>query len=407
MLHPEPWGDRERPVCPLMLSPSTLLTVLAALVIVAVVLAIALFFIKLVHRRRIRAIGVRRAHYIGALGELVARNALPMSSLTGWGDDPVFLEVLFDFLTIVTGDERATLDRLIERLDLPAKLAEDVRGSRRLRKRLQALGYLVEIADEDVEDLFLGCLDDDVVEVRLHAARGLARVGNPESVGKILDRMEHEEPWVADRLADVLVGYGPAAVPALSQYLLLSQFDPRRDAELLRDITRVLGLIGDLSAEPALLSMVEADERLLRIGAASALGTAGTPASVPALLQALEDPDWRVRARAADSLGVFSDPRAIEPLGIALRDRAWWVRQDAAKALANHLGGEARLIEALGDADPYARDAALHQLGLKGTVRDAYRRIEAGTGTELDQRILRAALESGAPNSAELSELAG
>jgi HEAT repeat protein len=380
---------------------------LAVLAIVAAALAIALFFIKLIHRRRIRAIGVRRAHYIGALGELVARNALPMSSLTGWGDDPVFLEVLFDFLAIVTGDERATLERLIERLDLRVKLAEDVRHSRRLRSRLQALSYLVDVADESLADLFLGCLDDDVVEVRLHAARGLARIGNPDSVGAILDRMEHEEHWVADRLADVLVGYGRAAVPALSQYLLLSQFDERRDPELLRDIIRVLGLIGDLGAEPALLTMLEADERLLRIGAASALGTAGTPASVPALLEALEDPAWQVRARAADSLGVFSDPRAIEPLGDALRDQAWWVRQDAAKALANHLGGEARLIEALGDADPYARDAALHQLGLKGTVRDAYRRIEAGAGTELDRRILRAALESESPNTAESSELAG
>jgi len=380
---------------------------LAVLAIVAVVLAIVLFFIKLVHRHRIRAVGVRRAHYIGALGELVARNALPMSSLSGWAEDPVFLEVLFDFLTIVTGDERATLDRLIERLDLRSRLAEDVRDSGRLRRRLQALGYLVEIADDSLEELFLGCLNDDVVELRLHAARGLAQVGNPDSVGPILDRMEHEEHWVADRLADVLVGYGPAAVPALSQYLLLSQFDERRDAELLRDVIRVLGLIGDLSAEPALLTMLEAEERLLRIGAASALGSAGTPTSVPALLQALEDPEWQVRARAADSLGGFSDPRAIEPLGNALRDPAWWVRQDAAKALANHLRGEARLIEALGDADPYARDAALHQLGLKGTVRDAFHRIEAGTGNELDRRILRAALESESSNSDESSELAG
>ncbi len=384
-----------------MLSPSTLVMAMIVLAIVAVVLAIILFTVKLVHRRRIRAIGVRRAHYIGALGELVARNSLPMSSLTGWGDDPVFLEVLFDFLTIVTGDERATLERLIERLDLRAQLAEDLRGSRRLRKRLEALGYLVEIADESLEDLFLGCLDDDVVEVRLHAARGLARIGNPESVGTILDRMEHEEHWVADRLADVLVGYGPGAVPALSQYLLLSQFDERRDAELLRDIIRVLDLIGDLGAEPALVAMLEVDEQLLRIGAASALGAAGTPASVPALLRALEDPDWRVRARAADSLGVFSDPRAIEPLGVALRDPAWWVRQDSAKALANHLGGEARLIEALRDDDPYARDAALHQLGLRGTVRDAYRRIEAGSGTELDRRILNAVLEPGPPETSE------
>jgi HEAT repeat protein len=386
-----------------MLSPSNLVIVLLVLAVVSLLLAILLFFIKLMHRRRIRAVGVRRAHYIGALGELVARNALPMSSLAGWGDDPVFLEVLFDFLTIVTGDERATIERLIERLDLRTQLAADLRTSRRLRRRLQALSYMVEVADESLEDLFAECLDDGVVEVRLHAARGLARIGNPESVGLILDRMEAEELWVADRLADVLTGFGPAAVPALSQYLVLSQFDENRDAELLRDVIRVLDLIGDLSAEPALLTMLDADERLLRIGAASALGAAGTPACVPALIRALADSEWQVRARAAVSLGVFSDPRAIAPLGAALRDPAWWVRQDSAKALANHLGGEARLIEALSDDDPYARDAALHQLGLKGTVRDAYRRIEAGAGTELDRRILGAALTAKLTEQAELA----
>jgi HEAT repeat protein len=133
------------------------------------------------------------------------------------------------------------------------------------------------------------------------------------------------------------------------------------------------------------------------VGAASALGRAGTPVAVPALIAALNDDDWRVRARAADSLGAFSDPRAVEPLGAALRDQAWWVRQDSAKALANHLGGDRRLIEALWDDDPYARDAALHQIGLKGTVREAYHRIESGAGTELDRRIVAAALspESG------------
>lgn len=388
-----------------MMAPSNLVTALVVLAIVAVVLAVLLFVVKLVHRHRIRSVGVRRAHYIGALGELVARNALPVSSLDGWREDPVFLEVLFDFLTIVTGDERETLERLIDRLDLRAMLTDEVANSRRLRTRLRSLGYLVEIADESTEGTFMEGLSDDVVEVRLHAARGLARIGNPGAIDAILDRMEGEEHWVADRLADVLVGFGPAAVPALSQYLLLSQFDARRDPELLRDVIRVLDLIGDLGAEPALLTMLEADEPLLRVGAASALGSAGTPAAVPALIDALEDDDWPVRARAADSLGVFSDPRAIEPLGLALRDPAWWVRQNSAKALADHMGGDRRLIAALWDEDPYARDAALHQIGLKGTVRDAYHRIESGSGTELDRRIVAAALDAGPADTA--TEAAG
>jgi HEAT repeat protein len=269
-------------------------------------------------------------------------------------------------------------------------LAEDFRHARRRNAKLRTLTYLVEIADQSVEPIFITCLADPVTEEKLHAARGLAQIGDPETVGLILDQMEGQETWVAARLADEMVEFGMAAVPALVNYLLLSEHDPNRDPELLRQVIRVIGLIGDLRAEPALISMLESPEPLVRMGAASALSQAGTPRAVPALIRTLEDPDWRVRARAADALGTFSDGRALEPLGRALRDQAWWVRQDAARALAAHLGGEQRLIEALSDHDPFARDAALSQLGIKGKVTEAQQRLETGASSGKDQLIIAA-----------------
>ncbi len=371
-------------------NPEPLLVALLAAALISVVLSVLLFVIKYAHRRRLRAAGVRRALYIGALGEMAARNSVPTAEIQGWRDDPIFLEVLFDFLAIVTGDERETLEELIDQLELRDRLSRELRGTRRRNTKLRTLSYLAEIADESLQPIFVECLADPVTEEKLHAARGLAQIGDPETVSLILDQMESEETWVAARLADEIIEFGAVAAPALVKYLLLSEHDPNRDPELLRQVIRVIGLIGDLRAEPALISMLESPEPLVRVGAASALSRAGTPESVPGLISALADPDWRVRARAADALGTFSDGRALEPLGRALRDEAWWVRQDAAKALATHLGGERRLIEALSDDDPFARDAALSQLGIRGTVSEAQQRFEVGTATGQDRMILAA-----------------
>jgi HEAT repeat protein len=310
----------------------------------------------------------------------------------------VFFEVLVDFLDIVTGDERLTLEKLVTKLDLRSKLANGLERARLPSERLRALSNLVELADLSLLGLFTLHLTDSVAEIRFQAARGLARIGDSGSVAAILDLMESEDSWVAARLGDVLVEFGVPAVPSLVRYMLLSDHDTRRDPNMLRQVVRSAGLIGDLNAEQALIVMLESPEPLIRAGAASALSTAGTSGSVPALIRALNDSDWIVRARAADALGSFPDDRAVEPLGKALQDEQWWVRQDAAKALATHPAGERRLHRALSEGDPFARDAALSQLGLAARESDTQMRQSAGAtaaNTNTSDDSLAVAVDSG------------
>ncbi len=380
------------------MNPAVLLDVLIVLATTTVILSMTLFSIKILHRNRVRAAGVRRAHYIGAIGEIVARDSVPFHEIAGWQDDPVFFEVLVDFLDIVTGDARLTLEKLVTKLDLRSKLANDLERARLPSERLRALSNLVELADLSLLGLFTLQLADSVAEVRFQAARGLARIGDPGSVAAILDLMESEDSWVAARLGDVLVEFGVPAVPSLARYMLLSDHDTRRDPNMLRQVVRSAGLIGDFGAEQALITMLHSPEPLIRAGAASALSGAGTSASVPALIRALEDSDWVVRARAADALGTFPDERAVEPLGKALQDEAWWVRQDAAKALASHPAGERRLVEALSEGDPFARDAALSQLGPSARDNDTQRWQSAdATPPPTSHEALAIALDSGVP----------
>ena len=379
------------------MNPDVLLDVLFVTATMTVILSVALFTVKILHRNHIRAKGVRRAHYIGALGEIVAHNSIPVHEIPGWQDDPVFFDALVDFLDIVTGDERNTLEQLVGKLDLRSKLANELEGTWLPDKRLRALSNLVEIADPSLLDLFTVHLADSVAEVRFQAARGLARIGDPESVAAVLDLMESEDSWVAARIGDVLVEFGEPAVPSLARYMLLSDHDARRDPNMLRVVIRSAGLIGDLGAEQALIAMLDSPEPLIRAGAASALSRAGTPASVPALILALDDSEWVVRARAADALGTLSDERAVEPLGKALQDEAWWVRQDAAKALASHPVGERRLIEALSVGDPFARDAALSQLGFGASEDGGQGQWSAGTAaanTHTGRQTSDSAMES-------------
>lgn len=380
------------------MNPAVLLDVLIVVATTTVILSVSLFSVKILHRNHIRAEGVRRAHYIGAIGEIVAHNSVPVSEIAGWQDDPVFFEVLVDFLDIVTGDERLTLERLVTKLDLRSKLANDLERARLPSERLRALSNLVELADLSLLGLFTLHLTDSVAEVRFQAARGLARIGDPGSVEAILDLMESEDSWVAARIGDVLVEFGVPAVPSLVRYMLLSDHDTRRDPNMLRQVVRSAGLIGDLGAEQALIVMLESPEPLIRAGAASALSGAGTSASVPALIRALGDSEWVVRARAADALGNFPDERAVEPLGKALQDETWWVRQDAAKALASHPAGERRLVEALSEGDPFARDTALSQLGLAARESNAQSRQSAevaASNTHTADDSITVAVDSG------------
>jgi HEAT repeat protein len=355
----------------------------------AAVLAVALLTVKLVHWRLQRSAAVRRAHYVGAVGEILARGLRPAGA-SAWAEDPIFQEVLLEYVDLVAGAERARLEDLVEELDLRTVLVRRLRRSRLLGKRLDAASRLAVLATPGLEPILLETLADRSPDVRGEAARGLARLRSERALPVLIDLLTGERPWDAARIADRLVEYGPVAVPALSARLRSQLEEASPPVEAARLVVRVLGLIGDLSACPALLPLLHHPHPELRIAAASALGRAGTLDAVDPLLAALGDPDWRVRARAAASLATFSDPRSVEPLGRALSDPGWWVRQNAAESLTELPGGLERLVAAVEGPDRFAADAALLQLGLKGAVRAARTRAEQGHPTELDVRLLGA-----------------
>ncbi len=350
-----------------------------ALVVVVAVSGVIFFIVKYARFRWQRARDLRRAIYINTISELVARFTIPDVELEGWRNDPMFAERLVEALDIFDGAQRDHLLALAEHVGLTEDLLTDLE-SRRTGVRLDAATGLARLASPALIGPLTDALDDESPEVRVQVAQALARIGDPESVPRIIRRMNLEEAWSARLMADALVTFGSVAVPAMAAEVLIAGPEIEGGARHLPALVRALGAIGDPSSEPALLQALQADDAIVRLRAAEALGRAGSPRSVDALLRSLHDGDWRVRSKAAEALGSQGELRAIEPLRSAMRDAEWWVRQSAAEAIAKLPGGDSNLIAALDDDDPFARDAAIERLTLTGAVRRAR---TAGPGDDL------------------------
>ncbi len=357
--------------------------------VLSVALSIVLFAGKLHNWRRARILGVRRAEYIAAVGEIVARG-LPHRFERGWAQDPLFHEVLLQYVDVVAGDEREQLERLISAIDLRYRLVIQLKSSRHKSRRMAAAAYLAVIASPDIEWALIEALESSNWEIRIQAARGLAKVKSERAIPQLVHMLLTDTPWVAARIADQLVAYGPIAVPFLMENVRDEHRGHLVDPRILAAAVRILGMIGDLRAAPVIEQLLDHPDPEVRIAAASALGSAGTGNSIPLLLGALEDAAWQVRAASASALAAFSDPAATEPVARLLTDRSWWVRQNAAAALMEIVGGMDALIEALEGDDAYARDAALQQLGLNGVIRAARTALAADTATEQQIRLIRA-----------------
>jgi HEAT repeat protein len=194
-------------------------------------------------------------------------------------------------------------------------------------------------------------LTDKNVNVRAHAADGLARLGKDAksavpALGKALQ--EDQDPFVR-RSASVALGeIGPdakTAVPALVA-LVQSQYE-NVDGLVGSEASYALSRIDpDGAASIAVVApLLKSNDANARMEAAGKLGILGATVkkAAPQLIGALRDPEGGVRYAVASALGsINADPKEVVPALIpALKDPSEHVRRAAAKALGN-FGKEAK-----------------------------------------------------------------
>ncbi len=338
----------------------------------------------------------RRAAYLSALGDIATRAGYPPQLVRGWARDRIFRQTLVEYLTFLTGTERENLLKAAQELDIIDHYVSALAKARTRRARVAAAEALGDLADGTAVGVLLGGLRDRIPEVRVQSAHALAAIGDPLTVGALLDALaEERELWVAERLADALIAFDKAAVLDASLRLEYMRWEGPAPPLWAPLVTKALGTIGDVRAQPALVRTLGAPSVELRALAAEGLGTAGTPDAVPILIGVLQDESPTVRVAAAQALGRQLDPRSLEPLLRALDDANRQVRRAAVSAIGSLPEGPEVLIEALSTADDRALEAIQDHLLASGMYRRAIVKLRSGTSTDRDHTIIDSLMTSG------------
>jgi len=321
-----------------MIDRSTLLLAVVVLVVLAIVPVAWVLFREAIGRFVARR-GIDRT--------MRARRLLAERRSAGVGAEQSAREVaaLFDPLTMARAmeaelrerslDAGAEHDYLLEvarRSGLAERWMAAVRQARRWTERTHAVEMLGLLALPEAVPALVAALRDpyeDESSVKVAAARALARIQAPEAVPLLVHELREVDEWSSPRIADALVAFGAAAVPALLE--MLDEAGSTRGAVW---AARVLGRIGDGAAMGRLVQRLQDRSDAVRIASAEALGHLRDARALPALVRAtLRDPVAQVRAQAAGALGRVGDPLAVDALVGALADPDFGTRIVALEAL--------------------------------------------------------------------------
>ncbi len=363
-----------------------------AAVVVVLVLGFSLLAgvigLKWAHRRRVQAHNKRRRSYLRLLS---AHLVSPTPTLTlddRQFEDDAFIDAVIDIRNTVAGDSAVVLKDLIDGRGLINLQAARLRSPFPLGRRLRAVVSLAEIGDQAAGRVLMQHLSDREPEVRIHSARGLARMRYLPAIEPMLERMRYESPLVRSKFGDALIAFGTEASWPMVGFVRVHQHDD--DTTGLPEIIRAIGRIGEREVGPALSELLHELENVeICLAIIESLGSIGGPRSLRPLRKTFCSDDWRIRAKAASAMGEIGDPSVNPILFQALGDSSWWTRRNSAGALAVLPGGINWLYDGLISHDEFARDAAAEALADCGELSAAKLRFDSGEGGPRDLRLIR------------------
>jgi len=267
------------------------------------------------------------------------------------GDMRLLIKVFANLLPKLKGDYVDNVISLMRELGIQETGLANIR-SRKWWRRADAAAILGYFKDPTVISALEDALDDHHVQVRLAAARSLARQKAISSVAGLVARLSVVDPTQSLAVREIFRSLGKPAVPGLIAVL---ESDVPDSTKLVA--ADALGHIGDPRAVKSLLKVFDAGEHAgergqvsrnrgfaenpqtthrniaLQIAVMQALSKLYDKESVKALTAALDDPVWEVRACAAECLGAMGVREVVPKLEQLLSDNHWWVRYYAASAL--------------------------------------------------------------------------
>ncbi|MBI1177593.1 hypothetical protein GC207_09160 [bacterium] len=196
-------------------------------------------------------------------------------------------------------------------------------------RRAQAAELLGNFNDPNVVLALYRALEDRRLEVRIAAARSLARLQSVQSVREIVNALIGRQTDPSLSITEVFRSLGAQHIDELRE-LLKDRTVPLTAKVLAID---ALGRLGSLAAVEELLDIYDHSHLPIRIAAMQALSRLGDPRTLSAAMLAANDAAWEVRAQAAICLGRIGSDEAVPVLQQLLADDQWWVRYHAAQAL--------------------------------------------------------------------------
>jgi HEAT repeat protein len=282
----------------------------------------------------------------------------------------------------------------------------------RWRVRECAARTLGRIGDRRAVDALIAALRDRDGAVRTVAAEALGRLGDPKAIKGLIALFKDSSKLVRVSATIALTQIGEATVDPLIGGLKDENFQVRlHSVQALGGITSDYptgrSWLRDSRPVSGLIACLKDRDRAVREDAAIALGMIGDVSAVPALIEALKD--GQVKVRAIMALGMIGDTRAVEPLieilqGIGIYQKGtptpgcivseeWFVREEAAKALGhfNDTRSVPALLLALKDTRLREKaSGALVELGpqVMDQLVDFYNDPEASFVEEHNQNIM-------------------
>ncbi len=387
-----------------------------ALAALSLVLIVGVIAYRAVKARQTRAIQSRSKELM-ALGLECVENpeSLPrLKSELRPGDQKILVRLFAELLPKVRGEYAGQVVALMRELGLRDQCLARLR-SRLAWQRAEACSLLGAFNDPTGIAALERMLDDDDVDVRIEAARSLAKLNATRSVADLLDKLALGTETRSLAAQDIFRSLNRDAVPELIEVLEGSG----REAVKLMAVD-ALSHIGDLRAVPAMLKLMRVPVQLtappgmtshaaksaeesggfrksvldanklkrrsftpeperrrrtrnistnLQLAVVQALSRLDDPRALPGIIAALDDPTAEVRAQAAICAGNLGSEDAVVALERALKDENWWVRYHAAEALYK-LGAKGLDALWLATQSPVARtaDIARGLLLEKGTA---------------------------------------
>lgn len=226
--------------------------------------------------------------------------------------------------------------------------------------RIFAAKELAKMKDPAIVDVLIDAISDEQEEVRIEVVQTLGEIGDERAIKPLIGTLEDESLIVREKAARALGKVGKSE----AEESLIAALQNNTSLSIVCAGIESLGQIGDARAVEPLIGLLTHKESQIRECTAAALGKIRDKRSVVPLITALNDEQERVRWYAADSLGKIGDLSSVDSLIKLLSDTSARVRESAVTALGQ-MGNQQSvesLIKALQDVDKRVAEQAAESL---------------------------------------------